>query len=259
MTGGDDGDGPLPPAWILAGGLGTRLAGVLPDLPKALAPVGGQPFLELLLDRLAAVGFDRVVLLLGVRHQAILDFLGERTRRRAGRGDLRIDTSIEARPLGTAGALGNARAFAHGEGAFFVLNGDTYVDFDPRGMVARHRASGAAVTMAAIEQPDCRRFGRLDVTADGFLRRFEEKADSTGAGWVNAGVYLMQPEVLGDIPDDRPTSLESDVFPRLLSAGARRIAVARQAGAFFDIGTPASLRALGELIARAPAEIPART
>jgi D-glycero-alpha-D-manno-heptose 1-phosphate guanylyltransferase len=253
---GGDGDGLLPAAWILAGGLGTRLAGVLPELPKALAPVGGHPFLDLLLDRLVAAGFHRVVLLLGVRHQAILDFLGERTRRRAGRGDLRIDTSVEARPLGTAGALGHARALAHGDDAFFVLNGDTYVDFEPRGMVARHRASQAAVTMAAVEQPDCHRFGRLEVTSDGFLRRFEEKAASAGAGWVNAGVYLMQPEVLSDIPDDQPTSLESDVFPRLLS-GARRIAVARQAGAFFDIGTPASLRALEEFMARTPAEIPA--
>jgi NDP-sugar pyrophosphorylase family protein len=215
--------------------------------------------LDILLDQLAAAGFDRALLLLGVRHQAILDFLAARQARRvwaAGLGgalpDLTVEVSVEPRPLGTAGALRNVRT--HEGGPFFVLNGDTYVDFDAWGMVERHRDSGALLTMAAVEQPDCRRFGRLDLTPGGFLRGFLEKSASSGAGWINAGVYLMDPELLSLIAGfadagagDRPVSLEAEIFPRLL-AGGRRVAVAKQQGAFFDIGTPDSLREFGAFL-----------
>lgn len=241
----------LPAAWILAGGLGTRLAAAVPDRPKALAPVGGRPFLDVLLDRLLGAGFERALLLLGVRHQAILEFLDERRARRGGGRDLEIEVAIEPAPLGTGGALRNARA--HAGAAFFVLNGDTHVELDARAMLERHQQSGALMTMAAVEQADCRRFGRIDVTADGFLGGFREKSDSAGAGWINAGVYLMGPEVLSFIADDRPVSLESEVFPRLLAEG-RRIAVAKQRGAFFDIGTPETLRALDALVRGLPGE-----
>lgn len=234
----------LPVAWILAGGLGTRLAAAVPDRPKALAPVGGRPFLDVLLDRLVAAGFERALLLLGVRHQAILDFLAERRARRAGLPDLELEVAIEPRPLGTAGALRHAGAHA-GE-AFFVLNGDTHVELDARAMVERHRESRALMTVAAVEQADCRRFGRIELTPDGLLLGFREKSDSAGPGWINAGVYLMNREVLSFIADDRPVSLETEVFPRLLADG-RRIAVAKQSGPFFDIGTPESLRELDEL------------
>lgn len=241
----------MPPAWILAGGLGTRLAGVLGDLPKVLAPIAGRPFLDVLLNQLVAAGFERVVLLLGVQHQAVLDFLVHRGRRRAGQiatqgpaiddlsSDLTIDVSIEARPLGTGGALLHARS--HADGPFFLLNGDTYLDFDATGMVERHRNTKALVTMAAVERPDCRRFGSLDADAAGVLRGFREKMESVGKGLINAGVYLMQPEIMSFIADGRSVSLEGEVFPRLISEG-RRVAIARQQGEFFDIGTPESLR-----------------
>jgi D-glycero-alpha-D-manno-heptose 1-phosphate guanylyltransferase len=245
----------LPPAWILAGGLGTRLAGVLPDRPKALAQVGERAFLDILLDQLQGAGFERVRLLLGVRHQAVLDFLVERRLRRWGLPELHIDSSIEARPLGTGGALRNARAHA-GE-PFFVVNGDTYTDFDPCGMLDLHHHSQAILTLAAVHENDCRRFGSLEVTAAGFLRGFREKANSSGAGWINAGVYLMNPEVLSFIADERPVSLEGEVFPRLLSDG-RLIGVAKQRGAFFDIGTPESLREFGDFMRRTNPPFPAK-
>ncbi len=85
---------PLPSVWILAGGLGTRLSSVLPDRPKALAPVGGRPFLDIVLDQIAALGLTDVVLLLGAKHEAILRFLDERRASR-GEGALRVRTSVE--------------------------------------------------------------------------------------------------------------------------------------------------------------------
>lgn len=256
----------LPAAWILAGGLGTRLAGVLGDLPKVLAPIAERPFLDVLLDQLVVAGFERVVLLLGVQHQAVLDFLVDRGRRRAGQiatqittinglsDDLTIDVSVEARPLGTGGALLHARS--HADGPFFLLNGDTYLDFDAAGMVERHRNTQALVTMAAVERPDCRRFGSIDADSEGVLRGFREKMDSVGKGLINAGVYLMQPEIMSFIADGRAVSLEGEVFPRLVSEG-RRVVIARQQGELFDIGTPESLREFERfMLRRSSGEIP---
>jgi NDP-sugar pyrophosphorylase family protein len=262
----------LPAAWILAGGLGTRLAGVLGDLPKVLAPIGERPFLDVLLDQLVAAGFERVVLLLGVQHQVVLDFLVDRGRRRAGQNasqgatqdatidglsdDLMIDVSIEARPLGTGGALRHAQS--HADGPFFLLNGDTYLDFDAAGMVERHRNTQALVTMAAVERPDCRRFGSIDADSEGVLRGFREKRESVGKGWINAGVYLMQPDIMSFIADGRSVSLEGEVFPRLVSEG-RRVVIAGQQGEFFDIGTPESLREFERfMLRRSSGEIPTR-
>ena len=128
---------------------------------------------------------------------------------------------------------------------FFLLNGDTYVDFDARAMWRQHRDSGALATLAVVQRDDCRRFGRVDFTPEGFLAGFREKTDAAEPGWINAGVYLLQPEVVSLIPADRPVSLEREVFPTLLASG-RRVAVSRQAGTFFDIGTPDDLRAFQE-------------
>jgi NDP-sugar pyrophosphorylase family protein len=241
----------LPPAWILAGGLATRLASVLPDRPKALAPIGDRPFLAIQLEQLYGLGFRRVLLLLGARHQAILDFLAQPGGPAESRADLSIGTSIEPEPLGTGGALKHAQAHAHAHEPFFLLNGDTYLDFDAQAMMRRHRSSGAVVTLAAVEQVDTSRFGRLDVTPEGFVRGFREKAASSGPGLINAGVYVMQPELLSLIVADRPVSLERELFPSLLAAG-RKLAVAPQAGSFFDIGTPDDLRLFIEFSRSAP-------
>jgi mannose-1-phosphate guanylyltransferase len=119
------------------------------------------------------------------------------------------------------------------------------VDFDATEMVRIHRETKAILTMAAVEQADTARFGALDVTSDGCVCGFREKAASAGAGLINAGVYLMQPELLNYIAEGSVVSLEQTVFPNLLSAG-EKIAVAKQRGDFFDIGTPDSLQAFVE-------------
>ena len=231
----------LPAAWILAGGLGTRLSAAVPDRPKALALVDGRPFLDILLDELAAAGFGRCLLLLGSRHQAILEFVRQRRDRgqRPG-GDITIDTSVEPEPLGTGGALRHARAHAGDGEPFFVLNGDTTVQLRPEALLARHRDTGALVTIAAVEHADTRRFGRLDVTPDGFVRGFREKSSDASPGLINAGVYLVEPAVLSWIAEDRPVSLEQEVFPRLVAEG-HRLAVVTQPGELHDIGTPDGL------------------
>jgi NDP-sugar pyrophosphorylase family protein len=222
-------------AFILAGGLGTRLRGLIPDRPKVLAPIAGKSFLDILVDELYAKGLRRLVLLLGYRSEQVIEHVS--ARRQVWPSDLQVETSVEPSPMGTGGALKLARRFC--DGRFLLLNGDTYFDLDLGALLRDHEAAQAMVTVAAAHVEDAGRYGRLDVSASGRLEAFREKDSAAGAGLINAGVYLMEPAVIEHIPADAVVSLEKDVFPTLLRSEAP-LAVSAQSGTFFDIGTPAS-------------------
>ncbi len=217
---------------ILAGGLGTRLAGAVPDLPKALAPVGGRPFLEHLLDWLEGHGARRIVLLLGHRADQIEAHLAAHPR-----PHLEFAFSVEPAPLGTGGALGFARA-TFASDPVLVVNGDTFVDGDLEALARAHRASAAPATMLCVEVPDAGRYGRVELQG-GRVVAFREKDPSfRGAAEINAGIYLVSKALLGTIAGDRPVSLERDVFEKL-APGTLAAFVDRRAR-FVDIGTPES-------------------
>ncbi|MGD0837514.1 MAG: sugar phosphate nucleotidyltransferase [Polyangia bacterium] len=219
--------------FILAGGLGTRLAGVVSDRPKVLALVDDRPFLGILIDLLLARGIRRIVLLLGHRAEQVLDFV------QAGRSSwpagLEIEASTEPSPLGTGGALKLASRFC--DERFLLCNGDTYLDLDLDALLRAHENARALVTLAAATVDNADRYGRLDLSAQGSLAGFCEKDGGARPGLINAGVYVMEPAVLHRIV--APSSLERQVLPGLLAAG-EPIGVSPQGGAFFDIGTPAS-------------------
>ena len=122
-------------AIILAGGLGTRLRSRLTDVPKAMAPIAGRPFLEYLLDRLAAAGAGRVILSIGHLRQVILDQIPENYK------GVQITFVPEESPLGTGGAIRQALSHAH-EASVLVMNGDTYADLDYSAMLLRQAQSG---------------------------------------------------------------------------------------------------------------------
>jgi NDP-sugar pyrophosphorylase family protein len=212
-------------ALILAGGKGTRLAAAVPDRPKILAPINGTPFLEFLIGSLARQGLEELVFLLGDRHEPILEALRGTSAR----------WSIEREPLGTGGALKLAQEFCRED--FFLVNGDTYLDFDARGLVEMHRRTDAAITLAAAKVEDAGRYGKLEVE-DGRVVGFREKDPAAGAGLINGGVYVVSPRVLDLVPAGRFVSLENEVFPQLLARD--RVSAVEQSGAFFDIGTESS-------------------
>lgn len=217
---------------VLAGGLGSRLAAAVPGLPKALAPVAGAPFVEHLLDWLAAQGASRIVFLLGHRADQLVAHL--QAHPRAG---LVFETSIEPTPLGTGGALGLARAkFA--SDPVLVVNGDTFVDADLAPLVATHRASDASATLLAVTVPDAGRYGRLAIDGTSLVGFAEKDPHFNGAAPINAGVYLLSGELLDRVAARGPCSLERDVFERAApgTLGVHHDRLAR----FVDIGTPAS-------------------
>lgn len=226
---------------ILAGGLGTRLRSLLPDWPKVLAPIAGRPFLDILIAQLVARGVRRIVLLLGDRADQVVEHV--ENPRASWPTDLEVDFSVETEPLGTGGALKLAERFC--KDRFLLMNGDTYFDLDVAALFRTHGRARALLTVAAATVADAGRYGRLEISADGFVDRFREKEMPARPGIINAGVYLMEPAVLAHIPAGRAVSMEGEVFPALL-AGGHKIAVSAQSGAFFDIGTPPSYQSFVE-------------
>lgn len=215
-------------AFVLAGGLGTRLRPRFGDTPKPLAPLGGEPFLVRQLAFLASHGIRRAVILAGHGAEALRDTLGSVT------SGVALEWSVESEPLGTGGALRLARPFV--DGPALVVNGDTLADGDPWRVERDRWERGALGAVALYEVPDARSRGRVEASPEGRIERFVEKDDAwTGPAWVNGGVYAFAPAVWDAIPEGR-SSLERDVLPGLAARGV--LHGRRCEGRFWDIGTP---------------------
>lgn len=225
---------------ILAGGLGTRLSSRLANVPKSMAPVGGRPFITILLDQLIAAGFRRVILSVGHLRHVLLEELKSNYR------GLLVDYAIETTPLGTGGAIRKALREAQ-EDAVLVLNGDTYLSADFAAMSKFHLLKRRPMTMAVTTVQDTARYGGV-IVEDQRVSGFTEKG-RRGPGLINAGAYFLDrdfpwPDGLGE-----KFSFETDV----LSPFVNRIEPAAffYEGYFLDIGVPEDLdRAERELGAR---------
>lgn len=227
-------------AVILCGGLGTRLQSEVPDLPKAMAPVHGRPFLEYQLDYLEAEGIQHIILATGHLADHLEQHFG------AGYGQLRISYSRETSPLGTGGASRLA-ARRIGSFPFLLLNGDTYFPVPLKELERRHNAARAHVSLGLVYQPDAGRYGGVNVGADGRVTAFSEKGRQLSS-LVNAGTYLIE-DVLETLFEGRPdpVSLERDGLPLLMDRGV--LSGFLFDVPFLDIGVPDDYR-------RAPIVIP---
>lgn len=214
---------------ILAGGLGTRLRKIIRDRNKVASTINGKPFVCLLFDHLRCFGFKRIVICSGYLAEDLESRLEE------FKGNLKLIYSKEPAPLGTAGALRHALPLLTHETAL-VLNGDSYCDVDMDQLIARHRASHAAVTLTATWATDAGAYGSLQIKDDGTVRAFNEKMSVGRPGWINAGVYVFQTALLKTIPTGT-VSLEQHMFPRWIEKGLHAV---RHEGLFIDIGTPVS-------------------
>lgn len=215
---------------VLAGGLGSRLRGAIPDgVPKPMAEVGGRPFLEHLLDRALAQDVDQVVLLVGHHASVISDHFGS-TYRGAS-----IAYSVESSPLGTGGAIRQAEDLL--ADSFVLLNGDTYVDVDLRGL--QSLAGSEPLALSLTEVPDTGRYGAVEV-ADGRAVRLLEKGGHA-PGLINAGVYACRRELIQRFPAQEAFSFETEVLEPLVPV--LRPKYQRTGGTFFDIGIPEDYQA----------------
>jgi mannose-1-phosphate guanylyltransferase len=218
-------------ACIVAGGAGTRLLPLTATTPKPLLPFCGQPFLAGVLARLAGVGVERVLLIVGADPTpfAILE------PHAAGLG-IELVAVPEPKPLDTAGGV--RAALEHVSGAFLVLNGDILTDVDLGAVIARHRAVGATATLVLTRVEDTSSFG-VCVREGSRITDFVEKpAPGTlpGQDAVNAGTYVLEPEALAGFPLG-PLSFERRVFPDLVAAGHHVEGFVSDA-VWADLGTP---------------------
>jgi len=216
---------------VLAGGLGTRLGVVLPELPKILAPIAGRPFLDHLLEWLIDQGARRVILALGAKAGAVLNHLETHSF-----PSLEILSVVEPLPLGTAGAIGFALPCLGSE-PVLVMNGDTLVEADLTEFVRSHHRNRAAASVLCARVSDPQRYGSVEIDSEGRIARFQEKNSTVALSWVNAGVYLFDRSVLAAIAKLERGSLERDVL-EAMPPGSIHAFTSR--GRFLDIGTPES-------------------
>lgn len=228
-------------AVVLAGGRGTRLQSLYPDLPKPMIPASGRPFVEWVVRHLARQGIPRFVISLGHLAEVAEDYFSRRPA-----DGLVINTVRETTPLGTGGAFLWSASAAGDADPLILTNGDSLVLADLDGawrLLADDRVDGVVV---GIEVADASRYGTLEVTPAGRLSRFCEKRP--GRGLINAGVYLFRRRLLDRFSNRAPLSMELDVFPELLNSGAQ-LAVHACRAPFLDIGTPESVREADRFIA----------
>lgn len=213
-------------AIVLAGGFGTRLKQVVPDLPKPMAPVAGKPFLEIVLTSLARKGFRRVIMSLGHMADKVTSHFGDEY---AG---MELVYEIEETPLGTGGAVRQALARCKSDHAF-VLNGDTFLDFEATD-IDSHWKKNRKPIIVAREVPDTARYGCLD-TREGRVAGFVEKGVG-GRGLINAGCYVLPAKIMVGIALGESFSLETDFLAK--AVGVQRFDLFVTNGYFIDIGVP---------------------
>ncbi len=220
------------PAVILVGGQGTRLRPLTDRTRKDMLPLVDRPLLAYTLEHLARHGVEHAVVSCGHFPDQIESGFGPRY------GRLALEYAVEEEPLGTGGAIGFAAQRL--EGSFFALNGDSLREADLGELVEFHRSAGARATILLTPVADPSRYGLVRTAPDGRVETFLEKPrpEEIDTDLINAGLYVLEPEVLELIPSDRPVSIEREVFPRLAAEGA--VYGIALPGYWLDVGTPES-------------------
>ncbi len=218
-------------ALILCGGFESRVRPSSFSTPKPLLPIGYQALLEYQIEYLKRYEFDRIILAIGYLQEQIVRYLDEHKL------GIRLRYRFEKQPLDTGGAIKNAEAMIGSD--FLALNGDViFAGLDLDKLINAHKKSNATATIVLARSGNAARFGAVELDAENRVVSFVEKPrrQLSGEGWVNAGVYVVRPSVFSKIPKGRRTSLELDVFPKLMREGA--IFGYRHEGYWADVGTP---------------------
>ncbi|MGA8995004.1 MAG: NDP-sugar synthase, partial [Nocardioidaceae bacterium] len=230
-------------AVIVAGGFGTRMLPLTANRPKHLLEVGGVPFLEHQISRLAAAGVGHVVVATSYRADLFEPVLGD-----GSRWGVRLEYVQEAEPLGTAGAIRNvADALADDpDGAVVILNGDVLSGHDLgaqlRDFDTLRDGRPVDVSLHLVEVADARAFGCVPTDAEGRVTGFTEKSENPVTNQVNAGCYVFRRRVVDTIPAGRVVSVERETFPALVAADALVVGYVEN-GYWRDVGSPEALAA----------------
>jgi mannose-1-phosphate guanylyltransferase len=221
-----------PKAVILVGGPGIRLRPLTEDRPKSVVPVLNRPAMEYTFAYLKQYGIKDIILAMNYLPDAFRDCFGD-----GSRCGVRLTYCLEKEPLGTAGAVKNAEPFL--DGTFLVLNGDIFTDLNLADMLACHREKKAKATISLTWVDDPSAFGVVETDRQQKVKSFIEKpplAEAT-THWINAGIYILEPEVLKYVPANTCYMFERGLFPGLLEAGEPVFGYPYR-GFWLDMGTP---------------------
>jgi mannose-1-phosphate guanylyltransferase len=250
-------DLPRPEAVIVAGGFGTRLLPLTARRPKHLLDVGGVPFLEHQIARLAEAGVDHVVLATSYHADMFAPVLGD-----GSRWGIRLDYVLEDEPLGTGGAIRNVASSLTDdpEGAVIILNGDVLSGHDLPGQLADFQTPRDGrrvdVSLHLVPVADPRAFGCVPTDADGRVTAFLEKLENPPSNQINAGCYIFRRDVIDTIPAGGVVSVERRTFPELVASGALVVGFVEDAY-WRDVGTPEVLVAASRDVVLGIAPTPA--
>jgi mannose-1-phosphate guanylyltransferase len=218
-------------ALILAGGEGTRLRPLTSTVPKPVVQLVDRPFISYMIEWLRAHGVDDVILACGFMADGVRAVLGDGSSM-----GISLRYVEEPTPLGTGGALKYAEDLLADR--FYMLNGDLLTDIDLTAQLRRHEETGARATLALMSVEDPSAYGLVRCGDDMTVREFVEKPrpDEIDTNLVNAGAYILEREVLDDLPSaGTKISIERDVFPSLVGRGLHGYVAS---GYWLDIGTP---------------------
>ena len=215
-------------AIILAGGLGTRLRSVVPNLPKCMAPVNSHPFLAYVIDHFKSQGIQKFIFALGYKSEAFEEFLNSKLPGES------YQLSIEKEPLGTGGAIKLACSKAEGK-TVIVINGDTLFKINLGKLLSFHHMCAANCTLSLKPMKNFDRYGVVELNKDYSVKNFHEKKHYT-EGTINGGVYALHAQkfLAEDLPEK--FSFEKDYLEKYYES--RRIFGVVQDEYFIDIGIP---------------------
>jgi len=213
-------------AVVLAGGFGTRLRPLSCTRPKLLFPIGNKPLLDWAIEKLARSGTEEVILAINY----MSDALAQHCRKSKQKPKISIskDTPVSKarnlfqRPLGTGGPIKKAERLIGHEEPFLVLNGDILTNIDYAELIKKHRTSKEAIaTIALYRVGDPSRYGVAELGKNNRVARFVEKPpiEKAPSNLINAGIYVLEPEIFDYIPSGRTVSIEREVFPKLADEG----------------------------------------
>ncbi len=218
----------LKTALILCGGKGTRLRPITYEIPKALVPVHGKPLIEHIFDLLKKYGITDVILSVGHMKDKITGKKDEWERL-----GLNISFVEEDKPLGTAGPLRLAKDKL--TKTFIVSNGDELKNINIMDMYEFHKKNRALATIALTTVSDPSQYGVARLEGNRIIEFVEKpKKGKEPSNLINAGFYILEPEVVDMVPDNKFVMFENDVFPKLAKQG--RLFGFPFSGQWFDTG-----------------------
>jgi len=236
-------------AVVMAGGFGTRIQPLTNSIPKPMLPILNKPMMEHIIKKLKSVGITEIVVLLYFKPEIIQNYFKDGSDL-----GIKINYVLPDDDYGTAGAVKKAQKYL--DEKFIVVSGDLVTGFDFKEIIGFHNAVNSKLTITLTSVEDPLQFGVVITDKDGKILRFLEKP-----GWgevfsdtINTGIYVIEPEILGYIPDNIPFDFSKDLFPKLMKEGITLYGYNAK-GYWRDVGNPESYREVNKDILKEKVKI----